>query len=177
LVPARSAPADASGANKAAAPQQAVVPEEPSAAHLLETRLRAEISGQPIADKVKLQATANALTLSGSLTIAEHRELLRQLRPIPPGVRIIDDIDLTETVKDAPAAAAAAGWVWVRSTPPGARIIVDGTETGLHTPARLELRAGEHDLGVVREGFEMSHRSVQVNSGETQQVSEALNAE
>ena len=69
------APAAAGSADKSIAPQKPAAPAGPSPAHLLESKLRAELAGQPLADKVTIQATANALTLSGSLTLAEHREL------------------------------------------------------------------------------------------------------
>lgn len=158
------------------APQKAAAPEQPSAAHLLELRLRAEIAGQSFANKVKIQATGNAFTLSGSMNIAEHRELLREINPVPSGVRVIDDVDLTENAKDSPA-SATAGWIWVRSSPPGARIIVDGAETGLRTPARVELPSGQHDVRVVRRGFGTAQRSVQVTAGETIQFTETLGTE
>ncbi len=174
------APAKAVAADKAAAPQQPALPETPSPAHLLESKLRAELNGQPLADKVKIQATKNALTLSGTLNIAEHRELLRHLRTVPAGVRIIDDIDLAGGVKATPApvpAPASAGWIWVRSSPPAARIVVDGTETGLRTPARLELKSGEHEIRLVRQGYGASSRNVTVESGQTMQFTETLPSE
>jgi hypothetical protein len=138
--------------------------------------LRAEISGLPLDDKVQIQATANALTLSGSLTFAEHRDLLDHLRTVPAGVRVIDDTEFTEDPKATPA-PASAGWIWARSSPPGARILVDGAETGLRTPARLELQAGEHEVRFVRQGYGAAHRNVQVNAGQTMQFTETLTIE
>jgi hypothetical protein len=165
-----------SSAEKTIAPKKPTTPEGPSLARLLETKLRGELSGNPILDKVNIQATANALTLSGSLNLAEHRELLGHLRTIPAGVRVVDDIDLTGDVKAAPA-AAPTGWIWVRSSPPSVRILVDGAETGLRTPARLELQEGEHEVRLVRRGFSTVSRSVTVESGQTQQVIEKLPVE
>jgi eukaryotic-like serine/threonine-protein kinase len=166
----------AGSADKSIAPQKQALPARPSAAHLLESKLRAELAGQPLTDKVKIQATANALTLSGSLTLAEHRELLGHLRTVPVGVRVIDDIDLTEDPK-ATSAPTSAGWIWVQSSPPGARILVDGAETGLRTPARLELQVGEHEVRLVRRGFGTTHRNVLVNPGQTMQFAETLTIE
>jgi len=145
----------------------------PTAAHQLESKLRAEIATSPFADKVQIQATANALTLSGSLTFAEHRDLLEHLRTVPAGVRVIDDIEFSENPKATPA-PASTGWIWARSSPPGARILVDGAETGLRTPARLELQAGEHEVRLVRRGFGTGQRNVQVNAGQTMQFTETL---
>jgi len=166
----------ANSADKPIALQKPAPPVGPSPAHLLETKLGAELAGQPLADKVKIQATANALTLSGSLTLAEHRELLQHLRTVPAGVRVIDDTEFAEDPKAIPT-PASVGWIWVRSSPPAARILVDGEETGLRTPARLELQVGEHDLGLVRRGFGTAHRNVMVNQGQTMQVTETLSIE
>jgi serine/threonine-protein kinase len=163
-------------ADKSIAPQKPAPPAGPTAAHLLESKLHAELSGQLLAEKVIIQATANALTLSGSLTLAEHRELLGHLRTVPAGVRVIDDTEYAEDTK-ATSAPASAGWIWVRSTPPSARILVDGAETGLRTPARLELQAGEHEVRLVRRGFVTVHRNVQVNSAQTIQFTETLPTE
>jgi serine/threonine protein kinase len=170
------APAAAGSADKSVAPQKPAPPAGPSPAHQLESKLRAELAGQPLIDKVTIQATANALILSGSLTLAEHRDLLDHLRAVPPGVRVIDDIELTENSKAAPA-PASAGWIWVRSSPPGARILVDGAETGLRTPARLELQIGQHEVSLVRRGFGTAHRNVVVSQGQTEQFTETLSIE
>jgi serine/threonine protein kinase len=170
-------PAATAGSDKPIAPPK---PPAPSPAHLLESKLRAELAGQPLAEKVKIQTTSNAVTLSGSLTLAEHRELFGHLHTVPAGVRVIDDTEYSEDPKaaNAPAApAAAAGWIWVRSTPPDARILVDGSETGMRTPARLELKPGDHEISLVHQGFGTTHRNVSVERGETMQFTEALSAE
>jgi serine/threonine protein kinase len=164
------------GADKTTVTQKSAFAASMSPAYLLESKLRQELSGQPLADKVKLQSTANALTLSGSLTFAEHRDLLNHLRTVPAGVRVIDDVEFTEGPKTAPA-PAATGWIWVRSTPPGARILVDGAETGLRTPARLELQTGQHEVRLVRRGFGTAHRNVVVDQGQTMQFTETLENE
>jgi serine/threonine protein kinase len=168
--------ATSSNAVSSTAPQKPAPPAGPTPAHLLESKLRAELAGQPLAEKVKIQATANALTLSGSLTLAEHRELLDHLRTVPTDVRVIDDIEYSVDAKAAPA-PASAGWIWARSSPPGARILVDGAETGLRTPARLELQAGDHKVGLVRRGFGTADRNVHVNQGQTVQFTETLETE
>jgi hypothetical protein len=59
----------------------------------------------------------------------------------------------------------------------GARILVDGAETGLRTPARLELQSGDHEVQLVRRGFVTAHRNVKVESGQTMQFTETLPAE
>jgi eukaryotic-like serine/threonine-protein kinase len=173
-VPPAATPAVAS--EPFAAATKAVLPVAPSPARQLELKLRAELSGSPILDKVKLRPTANALTLSGALTLPEHREILLHLQTLPPGVRIIDDIDLAEGTKDA-AATATTGFVMVESTPAAARILVDGAETGLRTPARVELKAGEHRIRLIRRGFGTAVKTVTINPGQTMQVAETLAGE
>jgi serine/threonine protein kinase len=168
--------AASSTADNSIAPQKPAPTAAPTSAHLLESKLRADLAGQPLAEKVKIQTTANTLTLSGSLTLAEHRELLSHLRTVPTGVRVIDDIEYSEDPKALPA-TASAGWIWVRSAPPGARILVDGAETGLRTPARVELQAGDHEIRLVRRGFGTAHKNVRVNQGQTIQFSETLEIE
>jgi serine/threonine protein kinase len=163
----------ASGADNSIAPQKPAPPAAPSRAHLFEAKLRAELAGQPLADKVKIQATPNALTFSGSLTLADHRELMQHLRAVPAGVRVIDDTEYAED-QNAAAAPAAEGWIWARSTPPGARIVVDGTETGLRTPSRLELPVGQHEVSIVLQGFGTAHRNMTVTQSQTIQFTETL---
>jgi len=92
-APQAKAPSASSAAPAAAtAPQKPVAPPIISAARQLENRLRGELSGSPLAGKVKFEAAGNALTLSGEVTLAEHRELLGHLRTLPAGVRIVDEI-------------------------------------------------------------------------------------
>ncbi len=146
-----------------------------SAAQLFASRLASELAGEPLATKVKMQATGNSLTLSGSLTPAEQMELRRRLRAVPAGVRIIDDIEYADPQQAA--ASDTAGWVWVRSDPRGARVLVDGVETGLRTPVRLELKEGDHEILLVLRGFTTDRRAVTVHAGQTMQVTEALGPE
>jgi serine/threonine-protein kinase len=179
-APEAAAPV-AAGPEKSAGQPKLAEPAVPTAAHVFEMKLHSELTDSDFSNKVNIRTTANALTLSGSLTLAEHRELMTHLRVVPSGVRIIDDIDLTGDAKgsSAPAlvpgaAASGPGWIWVRSFPPAARILVDGAETGMRTPARLELQSGEHDVQVVRAGFGTAHRKLSVQSGQTLQVTETL---
>ena len=170
------APVPVGGAEKPVAPQKPAPTPTVSPARLFESKLHAEIASLPLASKVKIQTTGNALTLSGSLAPAEHRELLEHLRAVPTGVRVIDDVEYSEAPKAA-AEPASAGWVWVRSSPPGASIAVDGTETGQRTPARLELREGEHQVSLVLPGFATANRTLLVHSGLTMQITTSLTTE
>ena len=161
--------------DKAAAQPKPVPAGSPTPAHLFELKLRSELTDSPLNNKVTIRATANALTLSGSLSLAEHRELMTHLHNVPAGVRVIDDIDLTGDSKAAPAAStASSGWIWVRSSPPAARILVDGAETGMRTPSKLELQSGEHEVQLVRQGYAATHRKIAVQTGQTLQFTETL---
>jgi serine/threonine-protein kinase len=156
--------------------QKPAAPPAPSPARLLESKLRKEMNGQPLANKIKLQTRGNALTLSGALTFAEHGVLLQHLRTVPAGVRVIDDTEITQDSSPT-SAPTAAGWIWIRSTPPGARILVDGAETGERTPARLELQPGEHEVRLEHQGFGSAQRKVTIDQGQTMQFMQALAAE
>lgn len=158
---------------EAASPAAAPAPVSPPAPVAFESKLRSAMEGSPLADKLKMQATTKALTLSGQLTLAEHRELLNLLHSVPAGVRIIDDVEFQEDSK-APSVPASIGWVWIRSQPRGARIIVDDAETGLRTPARLEIQPGEHAVQLKLRGASSPRRTVQVQPGQTMQITETL---
>jgi serine/threonine-protein kinase len=160
----------------ASVPPKPVSPPSASAAQLFASKLTAELAGQPLATKVKMQAMGNSLTLSGTLTLAEQRELLRRLRAVPRGVRVIDDIEYADPQNES-AASDTAGWVWVRSDPRGARVLVDGVETGLRTPVRVELKEGEHEILLVLRGYVTDRRTVAVHTGQTMQITESLGAE
>jgi eukaryotic-like serine/threonine-protein kinase len=97
-----TAPPSSARAEKSAAQPKLVEPPVPTAAQVFESKLRSDLSKDGLNIKVNIRSTANALTLSGSLTIAEHRALMTHLRVVPSGVRIIDDIDLSGVAKSAP---------------------------------------------------------------------------
>jgi predicted Ser/Thr protein kinase len=99
---AETAPPPAARAEKSAAQPKLVEPPVPTAAQVFESKLRSDLSKDELSSKVNIHSTANALTLSGSLTIAEHRALMTHLRVVPSGVRIIDNIDLSGDAKSAP---------------------------------------------------------------------------
>lgn len=60
------------------------------------------------------------------------------------------------------------GKISVDSTPPGARILLDGADTGKVTPAVLDkVRTGSHEITVVAAGYEPETRPVVVARGKT----------
>jgi serine/threonine-protein kinase len=171
--PASEEPLAAKSVDKSVAPQQPVAPASSSAANAVELRLRSDLAALSLTNKVKTQVTANTVTLSGRLAPGEHRMLLNRLHWVPSGVRIIDDLEYTDDLKASPE-AASAGWVWVRSEPLGAEILVDDMDTGLRTPARIEMPQGEHDVKLMLRGVPVAHRTVLVRAGQTMQFTESL---
>ena len=79
--------------------QKSAVPTSTLVSKAFESKLLSDLQGLSLADKVKIQITANALTLSGKLTLIEHRELLNLLHAVPAGVRVIDDIEYVDDAK------------------------------------------------------------------------------
>lgn len=57
------------------------------------------------------------------------------------------------------------GTVLVKSTPPGARILIGGRESELVTPATLKLPEGVHQIIVRREGYPDNTQEVRVRDG------------
>jgi serine/threonine-protein kinase len=173
--PVAAPPAEipARNAEKAIAPPKQAAPASVSAAIGFESKLQSQLADLPLASKLKTQVTSNSLTLSGQLTFAEHQELLNHLHNVPSGVRVIDDVETDASANNA-AASTSAGWVWVRSQPRGARIVIDNAETGLRTPARVEIPQGEHTLQVKMRGFSSPERTIQLEGGQTMQFTETL---
>ncbi len=156
-----------------------------SPAARFETYLRLRLDKTVFGPQVKTQAVGNTLTLSGQLTPMEHTRLLNQLRYVPANVRVVDDIENSPGEKETSSSfptptstptptPAPAGWVWVRSEPLGARIFLDGKDTGLRAPVRVEMPPGEHVLRLELEGFSSANRTVDVRSGLTIQITQIL---
>ncbi|HET9834570.1 MAG TPA: PEGA domain-containing protein [Vicinamibacterales bacterium] len=67
----------------------------------------------------------------------------------------------------APAAAPEfSGRVLVRSTPPGARVFVDGKDRGQTPAAVSDLARGEHRIRIVRDGYTSAERRVVLTPSE-----------
>jgi serine/threonine protein kinase len=143
------------------------------AVNSLKSTLGSELARLSLSDKVKMQVTGNTLTISGQLTPREHSELLSHLRKVPARVHIIDNIGYSDERNEIPK-VAEAGWVWVHSAPQGAEILVDGSDTGLRTPARVEMPQGEHEVLLTLQGFANARRMLLIRPGETMQFTELL---
>jgi len=65
-------------------------------------------------------------------------------------------------------------WAQVNSAPAGAEIWVDGVTTGQKTPARVEIRAGIHNIMLRLDGYRTSRSTVQASEGGTVNISPNL---
>jgi hypothetical protein len=73
-----------------------------------------------------------------------------------------------------PEARRGTGLVEVRTVPPGADILLNGTNTGRKTPFTLELNAGQHNITVYLKGYQAVQRRIVVEAGRTVTVNEIL---
>jgi serine/threonine-protein kinase len=71
----------------------------------------------------------------------------------------------------------AAGFVDLRTVPPGADILVDGASTGQRTPFRLELPAGQHSLTLFLRGYRSVQRTITVPENQALPLQEILVAQ
>jgi hypothetical protein len=62
------------------------------------------------------------------------------------------------------------GWVDIRSVPPGADILIDGTNTGQKTPAKIELPSGQYTLMLYLAPRPAVRETITVQPGQTVQV-------
>jgi serine/threonine protein kinase len=69
-------------------------------------------------------------------------------------------------------ATVATGKLAITSTPSGAKVIIDGTDTGLKTPCTVEkLSAGRHKIRLTKNGYQTKDITRTVQSDETTRVS------
>ncbi len=68
------------------------------------------------------------------------------------------------------------GFVNVASTPSGAKVFVDGADSGKITPAELGLGVGEHTVALELGGYERAERTVSVEIGSRESVEMTLDA-
>ena len=70
--------------------------------------------------------------------------------------------------------AAGSGFLEVRTIPPGADIILDGTNTGRKTPNRLELPARTYRLAIFLRGYAPIQRAITIEDGKPLVINEQL---
>jgi serine/threonine protein kinase len=65
-------------------------------------------------------------------------------------------------------------WAQISSFPEGAEIWLDGTDTGQHAPARVEVPSGIHNIVLKLDGFQPARQVIQASEGGTIPVSKIL---
>jgi hypothetical protein len=87
-------------------------------------------------------------------------------RPLPPPTVSPSATAAAAPARPAPVAPLFAGRVLVRSTPPGARVFVDG-KSGGETPATVrDLARGPHQVRIVHEGYTTVERRVTITAAQ-----------
>jgi len=65
-------------------------------------------------------------------------------------------------------------WAQINSFPEGAEIWLDGSDTGQHAPARVEVPSGIHNIVLKLDGFQPARQVIQASEGGTIPVSKIL---
>jgi serine/threonine protein kinase len=170
------------------ADQPATVPPAPKKSEFSISPIAAEykhqveqaIAGKDMADRVKIKATANILTITGKLRPAEHAALLKIMRNAPSNVRIVDDIQYD----DALVAGSESGDNDAHPVPVAERsaihIVTDviGATATLFGPAGRQLfdcqtpcsfnnlAPTHYSLQVTKDGFAPLQTALELNAGQ-----------
>ena len=83
------------------------------------------------------------------------------------GVQVKDNIQTQQDITLKEKNMQHVAWAEVDSTPKGAEIFVDGSDTGEVTPARVQVPAGIHTVMVRLEGYQQMRRTFQASVGGT----------
>jgi PEGA domain len=86
------------------------------------------------------------------------------VHPVNPAMQQPPAAPAAATTPAVPAAENEACSVFVKSTPSGADIEVDGNFMG-NTPSDLKLSPGEHKIAVSKNGFTSWERTMKINAG------------
>jgi len=103
---------------------------------------------------VPAAAVASAPTAVAQAPVAPKPALETPARPVETPRAAVT------APNEPPAVPVFAGRVLVRSTPPGARVFVDGKDRGQTPAAVSDLSRGEHRVRVVRDGYTSAERRV-----------------
>lgn len=72
------------------------------------------------------------------------------------------------------SARAEAGVLMIYTSPPGAKVAIDGKPTPLKTPAMVDLAPGLHKLTLYKQGYVLQSRKVKIAKGNNQRVQVTL---
>jgi len=73
------------------------------------------------------------------------------------------------TIRVSLGSGAAKGFIAIASQPPGAKIKINGEDSG-RTPATVGLTSGHYTVAVEQEGYPTQERTVDLKDGETHQL-------
>ena len=110
----------------------------------------------PIADRTPAAAAPDPVT-----DAAPPATPTPELEPAPAPAAPVAAAPAAE-----PAAAQGAGWVLVRTTPPGARVTIGGTDRGLTPLSISDVPFGSLEVRVHRDGYEPETRQVVLSSAQ-----------
>jgi serine/threonine-protein kinase len=178
------------GAAKAGEPEvepAATDPESAKVASDVEQRLAAAGLGS----KLRIRAKGNEVTLAGTLTPEENRQLRRRLRALPKNLRIVDRIQIAKA-----GVAAAAGEPEEESRPRtapgmgeievstgallGAEVTVKGPKGNTFsgkTPTRFEdLPPGRYEVEINKQGYRTERKILTLQAGRVSPVDITMQA-
>ena len=138
------------------------------------------IADKDMADRVKIKATANILTITGKLRPAEHAALLKIMRNAPSNVRIVDDIQYDDTAVAGsesgdngahPVPASGKSAIHVVTDVIGATATLFGPAGrqlfDCQTPCSFNNLASTHySLQVTKDGFAPLQTALELNAGQ-----------
>jgi serine/threonine protein kinase len=99
---------------------------------------------------------------------------LNGYEPYVGQVQVKDNLQTRMNLELTPRTQVHVAWAQVTTTPQGAEIFVDGSSSGQFSPARVQISAGIHTLGLKLPGFQPEKRAIQVTEGGTVAVTEVL---
>ncbi len=91
-------------------------------------------------------------------------------------VQVKENSQTAMNLELVPRTLSQVAWAQVNTTPEGAEIFIDGSSSGQFSPARVQLPAGAHTLGLRLSGYQPGKRMIQVTEGGTVSVLETLKA-
>ncbi len=186
-APEPKAPPESAAVNPAPRPPENPAPPNAAAvaprinASEVKTRIEERLAKTGLGKKVHIQAAGNTFTLTGQLTIREHRQLLRQLHNAPAWIHLVDHIEFADpgpnqpsradpAADERPKAAPGRGEIEVLTDVIGATAVLRGAQGGVagecRTPCRFEdLRPGRYSIEVIQPGYLTALRIVQLRAG------------
>lgn len=112
--------------------------------------------------KGKLSAGAYDVECRLPQHVASSRQIV-----VKEGVPVTIDLDRPVPIE---------GSLYVRSTPSGARVFLDGKDLGVTTPYKVDhVLVGEHSVKVMSDGYKAEEQKVVVKQGEITQLDARLN--